>query len=108
MGNAHAGKGIFNWLIQQGFSAAPNNGQSYQRGFLPDNATELRSLRPAYFSSTDSDFIGLFKEVLRDDGVYGGFVYARSPYDDTDSAGFATQVGDAGVWCVTQAKSAGE
>ena len=107
-GNAHAGKGIFNWLIQQGFSAAPNNGQSYQRGFLPDNATELRSLRPAYFSSTDSDFIGLFKEVLRDDGVYGGFVYARSPYDDTDSAGFATQVGDAGVWCVTQAKSAGE
>ena len=107
-GNAHAGKGIFNWLIQQGFSAAPNNGQSYQRGFLPDNATDLRALRPAYFSSTDSDFIGLFKEVLRDDGVYGGFVYARSPYDDIDSAGFATQVGDAGVWCVTQAKSAGE
>ena len=55
-----------------------------------------------------SDFIGLFKEVLRDDGVNGGFVFARSPYDDTDSAGFATRVGDAGVWCVTQAKSSGE
>lgn len=91
-GNADGGRGIFDWLVAQGFQRGPGNGQLFQRGIVVDE-----KMKTAYFTSTY--VTGGYYEALWDHGV--------------DSAADIPQYrmghyipSIAGAWCVTQ-KTAG-
>ena len=91
-GNADGGSGIFEWLIQQGFTRGPGNGNYNQRGIVTDNW-----MLTAYYSSTGST-VG-YNEALWDYGV------------DSATNPFSTHPGQyrpsiVGAWCVANKSTA--
>lgn len=98
-GDATGGSGIFAWLLEQGFDAAPGDGSHNQRGILVD-----ASMATAYFSSTMSGASGGYYEALWDYGVDGA---ESNPIHTAYGAKFPYIPEIAGAWCVAD-QSAGE
>lgn len=96
-GSAKSGAGAFNWLINQGFTAATDFDPEKRDvpGLLQNNA---------YFSSTMSGWTGNFYEALWDDGV--DFACTTIHAFKCENGGH--QTAHAGAWCVAEDPTAHE
>lgn len=94
-GNADGGRGIFKWLLEQGFQAEDSGSRvEYLRGFSADP-------RAVYFSSTGSGTgaFGVYYEALWDTGVDFACVHQDCYWYPSHRPAVA------GAWCVTEGKS---